>query len=110
LAAGSFSNPQAAQGEGNGAPHSAQKRLRRAFSAMHLRQRTWVLELFTLFVDVDVVVANFLSDGATPMQIANFLVLGNRFEIFEDGTLQDVSAFFGLPAGTVLVGLGYRRS
>jgi hypothetical protein len=40
LAAGSFSNPQAGQGDGSTAPHWAQKRLVAAFSAMQLGQRT----------------------------------------------------------------------
>jgi hypothetical protein len=40
LAAGSFSKPQAGQGDGSGAPHWAQKRLAVAFSAMQLGQRT----------------------------------------------------------------------
>jgi hypothetical protein len=35
----SFSKPQAGHGDGNGAPHSAQKRLDAAFSAMQLVQR-----------------------------------------------------------------------
>src|SRR5215468_5514110 len=39
LAVGSFSKPQAEQGEGSGAPHSAQKRLVATFSAMQLEQR-----------------------------------------------------------------------
>jgi hypothetical protein len=46
----------------------------------------------------------FISDGASPHDIGNFLLLPNRFFISEDGTLQDVSAFFGMPPGTVLVG------
>jgi hypothetical protein len=45
----------------------------------------------------------FISDGASPHDIGNFLLLPNRFFILEDGTLQDVSAFFGMPPGTVLV-------
>jgi hypothetical protein len=44
LAAGSFSKPQAGQGDGNGAPHSAQKRLAAAFSAVQLGQRIWCPE------------------------------------------------------------------
>ena len=44
LAVGSFSKPQAGQGDGNGAPHSAQKRLAAAFSAMQLGQRIWCPE------------------------------------------------------------------
>src|SRR6516162_9765825 len=39
LAVGSFSNPQTGHREGSGAPHSAQKRLLAAFSAMQLGQR-----------------------------------------------------------------------
>src|SRR5215472_972157 len=39
LAVSSFSKPQAGQGEGSGAPHSAQKRLVATFSAMQLEQR-----------------------------------------------------------------------
>jgi len=39
LAAGSFSKPQAEQGDGSGAPHWAQKRLVAAFSAVQLGQR-----------------------------------------------------------------------
>src|SRR5215471_14059173 len=39
FAVGSFSKPQAEQREGSGAPHSAQKRLVTAFSAMQLGQR-----------------------------------------------------------------------
>jgi PEP-CTERM motif len=46
----------------------------------------------------------FISDGAIPRDISNFLILDNRFIIGEDGTLQDVSPFFGMPPGTVLVG------
>ena len=41
LAVGSFSKPQAGQGDGSGAPHWAQKRLPIAFSAMQLGQRTY---------------------------------------------------------------------
>jgi hypothetical protein len=37
---GSFSNPQAGQGDGSGEPHWAQKLLVTAFSAMQLGQRT----------------------------------------------------------------------
>jgi hypothetical protein len=40
LAAGSFSNPQAGQGDGSDDPHCAQKRLVVALSAMQLGQRT----------------------------------------------------------------------
>jgi hypothetical protein len=40
LAAGSFSKPQAGQGDGSGDPHWAQNRLVAAFSAMQLGQRT----------------------------------------------------------------------
>jgi hypothetical protein len=40
LALGSFSKPQAGQGDGSGDPHWAQKRLVTAFSAMQLGQRT----------------------------------------------------------------------
>jgi hypothetical protein len=40
---GSFSNPQAGQGDGNGTPHWAQKRLAAAFSDMHIGQRIWRL-------------------------------------------------------------------
>jgi hypothetical protein len=40
---GSFSNPQAGQGDGNGTPHWAQKRLAAAFSDMHFGQRIWCL-------------------------------------------------------------------
>src|SRR6516162_6502282 len=39
FAVGSFSKPQTGHGEGSGAPHSAQKRLLAAFSAMQLGQR-----------------------------------------------------------------------
>jgi hypothetical protein len=39
FAAGSFSKPQAEQGDGSGAPHSAQKRLIAKFSALQLGQR-----------------------------------------------------------------------
>jgi len=39
FAVGSFSKPHAGQSEGSGAPHSAQKRLVAAFSAMQLGQR-----------------------------------------------------------------------
>jgi hypothetical protein len=39
LAVGSFSKPQAGQGDGNGAPHWAQKRLVATFSAVQLGQR-----------------------------------------------------------------------
>src|SRR5215469_9400506 len=39
LTAGSFSKPQAGQGRGSGAPHSPQKRLVAAFSALQLGQR-----------------------------------------------------------------------
>jgi hypothetical protein len=38
-APGSFSKPQAGQGDGRGAPHFAQKRLVAAFSAVQLGQR-----------------------------------------------------------------------
>jgi len=41
LAEGSFSKPHAEQGTGSGDPHSAQKRLVAAFSAMQLGQRIW---------------------------------------------------------------------
>jgi hypothetical protein len=37
---GSFSKPQAGQGNGSDVPHWAQKRLVAAFSAMQLGQRT----------------------------------------------------------------------
>ena len=43
LAAGSFSKPQAEHCEGNGDPHSAQKRRVPAFSAMQRRQRIYSL-------------------------------------------------------------------
>jgi PEP-CTERM motif len=47
----------------------------------------------------------FISDGATPREISNFSILpGLHPLITEDGTLQDVSAFFGMLPGTVLVG------
>src|SRR6516164_4853042 len=39
FAVGSFSKPQAGQGEGSGAPHWAQKRRVAAFSTMQLGQR-----------------------------------------------------------------------
>jgi len=39
LAAGSLSKSQVEHGTGSGVPHSAQKRLVAAFSAMQLRQR-----------------------------------------------------------------------
>src|SRR5215471_19885526 len=39
LVAGSFSKPQAGQGQGSGAPHWPQKRLVAAFSAVQLGQR-----------------------------------------------------------------------
>jgi len=39
LAAGSFPKPQAAQADGSGVPHWAQKRRVAAFSAMQLGQR-----------------------------------------------------------------------
>jgi hypothetical protein len=39
LAVGSFSKSQAPHGKGSGDPHSAQKRLVAAFSAMQLEQR-----------------------------------------------------------------------
>jgi len=41
LVAGSFSKPQAGQGQGNGAPHWPQKRLVPMFSVMQLGQRMW---------------------------------------------------------------------
>jgi hypothetical protein len=47
----------------------------------------------------------FISDGATPLEISNFFILpGLHPLITEDGTLQDVSAFFGMLPGTVLIG------
>ena len=42
LAAGSFSKPQAGQGEGSGMPHWEQNRLVAAFSAMQPEQRIGV--------------------------------------------------------------------
>jgi hypothetical protein len=39
------------------------------------------------------------------METANFFIFpSSRFTIGEDGTLQDISAFFGMPPGTVLAG------
>src|SRR5215831_934603 len=43
LAVGSFSKPQAAQGDGSGVPHWAQKRLVVVFSALQLGQRIQTL-------------------------------------------------------------------
>jgi hypothetical protein len=48
----------------------------------------------------------FISDGASPHDIGNFFIVPFSFRnvIEENGALQDVSAFFGLPPRTVLVG------
>jgi hypothetical protein len=46
----------------------------------------------------------FVSDGADQQTINNFnIVAGNQLTIMENGELQDVSALFGVPAGSVLV-------
>jgi hypothetical protein len=54
-------------------------------------------------------IANFISDGAAPLEIANFVIIPDRlsqFVIPETGTLQDVSSIFGMRPGSP-GGFGY---
>jgi hypothetical protein len=78
-----------------------------AFNAVDPRFPPNTSDALTIISDISFLTVQlfFISDGATPHGISNnFLILDNRMTISEDGTLQDVSAFVGMPLGTVLVG------
>jgi hypothetical protein len=62
-------------------------------------------DALTIVSDISFLRVNlmFISDGAPPLDVGNFLILPNRFTITESGTPQDVSAFFGMGPRTVVV-------